>query len=250
MQAEWLSLLPLVSSLTVAEPSYRYACADPSANLEALVYDDQKTAERHFNDLPVVAFPVDQDTSDLMLLVVSGDGGWNVWEESLQKEFSRKNVPVAGLDALKYFWKEKSPEQTTADLERVLDYYLKAWKKKQVILLGYSFGANIVPFVATRLHEPYNHMLYKVVMISPDPQADFEIHLLDMMNMSMSEYKYNVIAEVKKIKYTKIVCMFGSGEEPDRKDKFRMPSVQYIELPGKHHLRFSFAPIVEKILEK
>lgn len=210
----------------------------------------QKTGSISFEDLPIIAFPVDSSTSDFMVLAISGDGGWNVWEESLRKEFIKKGVPVVGLDALKYFWKEKTPEQATSDLSRVLNYYLKNWKKQHFILLGYSFGANIIPFIATRLKEPYKSKLIKVVLISPDPQADFEIHLVDMLNMDLSEYKYNVTDEVKKIKSVKILCLFGTSEDPYRKKMFRFDPVQLVELPGKHHFKFNIPPIVEKILEK
>ena len=210
----------------------------------------QKTGSGPFKDLPVIAFPVDSSASDYMVLAVSGDGGWNVWEESLRKEFMKKGIPIVGLDALKYFWKEKTPEQVTSDLSLVLNYYLKTWNKQYFMLLGYSFGANIIPFIATRLKEPYKSKLIKTVLISPDPGTDFEIHLLEMLNMDMSEYKYNVTEEVKKIKNARIICMFGASEDEERKNVFRFPPVQFIELPGSHHFKFNFPPIVEKILEK
>jgi type IV secretory pathway VirJ component len=201
-------------------------------------------------DLPVKAFPVDSSTSDFMVLVISGDGGWNVWEESLRKEFNKRKIPVAGLDALKYFWKEKTPEQTTSDLSIILDYYLTVWKKQSVILIGYSFGANIVPFVLTRLKDPFKEKVVKAVLISPDPEADFEIHIIDMLNMDMAEYKYNVINELNKLKNTKILCLFGATEDDERISLFGSSPVRVVELPGNHHFRFNFPPIVDKILEK
>jgi len=245
-----LLFLPLFSLV----PGYDHS---GSAGLKRASCRDYKNADqqakpgnRPFEDLPIVAFPVDTSTCDFMVLVVSGDGGWNVWEESLRKEFIKKGIPLVGLNALKYFWKEQTPEQVTSDLSRVLNYYLRNWKKQYFILLGYSFGANIVPFIATRLKEPYKSKLIKVVLISPDPQVDFEIHLAEMLDMDLSQYKYNVTEEVKKIKSIKILCMFGTSEDPDRKKKFRFDPVQIFELPGKHHFRFNFPPIVEKILEK
>jgi type IV secretory pathway VirJ component len=210
----------------------------------------QQTTAAPFKGIPIITCPVDTSTCDFLVMVISGDGGWNVWEESLRKEFLKKGIPVVGLDALKYFWKQKTPEQTTSDLTLVLNYYLKAWKKQHFILMGYSFGANVVPFAATRFPEPYKSMLTKVVLISPDPGSDLEIHMLEMLNMDMSEYKYNVINEVKKIKNTKVLCMFGASEDGDRTNLFRFSPVQVVELPGKHHFKFNFPPIVDKILEK
>lgn len=228
-----------------------------SAGLKNASYKEWKNPDRQqntgrgpFKDLHIIAFPIDSSNSDFMVLAVSGDGGWNVWEESLRKEFNKKGIPVVGLDALKYFWQEKTPEQVTSDLSMVLNYYLKNWKKQYFILLGYSFGANIVPFIATRLKDPYKTKLIKIVMISPDPQADFEIHIVDMLNMDLAQYKYNVISEVKKIKSMEILCIFGASEDADRTKLFRFDPVQVVELSGKHHFRFNFPPIVERILEK
>jgi type IV secretory pathway VirJ component len=246
----FILLLPLLALIPVI-PSAGSPVSSKSVSGE-LKYPalQQSKGSRIFEGLPVVAFAVDSSATDFLVLVVSGDGGWNVWEESLRKEFNKRGVPVVGLDALKYFWKEKTPEQTTSDLSRVLNYYLKIWKKENFFLLGYSFGANIVPFIATRLKEPYKTSLLKTVLISPDPEADFEIHLLNMMNMEISEYKYNVADEVKKIKSSKILCLFGASEDADRKKMFRFDPVQFVELPGKHHFKFDFPPIVGKILEK
>jgi type IV secretory pathway VirJ component len=245
-----LLLLPLFSLI----PSYDLKKNADGINVACREWDNadpqQKSLAKPFEDLPVVAFPVDTSKCDFLVLVVSGDGGWNAWEESLRKEFIKKGIPLIGLDALKYFWKEKTPEQVTSDLSKVLDYYLRIWKKQNFILLGYSFGANIVPFIATRLKEPDKSKLVKIVLISPDPQGDFEIHFLDMLNMDTGGYKYNVADEVKKIKNTKIICMFGASEDTDRKKMFRFDPVQMIDFPGKHHFRFNFPPIIAKILEK
>jgi type IV secretory pathway VirJ component len=214
------------------------------------IFAQQIPADAPFKGLPVVAYPVDTSTCDFLVMVISGDGGWNVWEESLRKDFQKKGIPVAGLDALKYFWKQKTPEKTTSDLTLILGYYLKAWKKSHIILMGYSFGANIVPFAATRFPEPYKSMLTKVVLVSPDTGTDFEIHMLEMLNMDMSEYKYNVTEEVKKIRDVRIICLFGASEDEERKNVFRFAPVQFIELPGSHHFKFNLPPVVDKILEK
>lgn len=36
-----------------------------------------------------------------------------------------------------YYWQKKSPEQVTADLVILLNHYLPAWKKQQVMLIGF-----------------------------------------------------------------------------------------------------------------
>jgi len=53
-------------------------------------------------------------------------------------------------------------------------------------------------------------------MISPDPRGDFEIHLTAMLNLDWNDAPYDVAGEMKKIKETKILCLFGDGEEISR----------------------------------
>ena len=39
------------------------------------------------------------------------------------------------------------------DLARIIRHYLQAWNKKRVVLIGYSLGADVLPFLANRLPE-------------------------------------------------------------------------------------------------
>jgi type IV secretory pathway VirJ component len=60
-------------------------------------------------------------------------------------------MPVVGLDSLRYFWKERTPRAPPGDVDLILRHYLAAWDKQIVVLIGYSQGADILPFVVNRL---------------------------------------------------------------------------------------------------
>ena len=60
-------------------------------------------------------------------------------------------IPVVGLDSLRYFWKARTPASAAADIDRALRYYLAHWKKQRALLVGYSQGANVLPFIVNRL---------------------------------------------------------------------------------------------------
>jgi len=48
---------------------------------------------------------------------------------------------------------EKTPtgSRIAADLERIIRSYSAAWKRPKVLLIGFSFGADALPFLYTRL---------------------------------------------------------------------------------------------------
>nr|prf virurence gene [Agrobacterium tumefaciens] len=82
---------------------------------------------------------------DTMAVIYSGDGGWRDLDEEVGSALQKQGVPVIGVDALRYFWKEKDPKEVAGDLARIIDTYRKEWKVKNVVLIGYSFGADIIP---------------------------------------------------------------------------------------------------------
>ncbi|MGG2475679.1 AcvB/VirJ family lysyl-phosphatidylglycerol hydrolase, partial [Rhizobium sp. BR5] len=82
---------------------------------------------------------------DTMAVIYSGDGGWRDLDEEVGSALQKQGVPVIGVDALRYFWKEKEPQEVASDLARIIDTYRKEWKVRNVVLIGYSFGADIIP---------------------------------------------------------------------------------------------------------
>ena len=69
----------------------------------------------------------------------------------LAAEISKQGMPVIGLDSLRNFWKEHTPESTAADVDRIPRYCLTAWSKRAVLLMGFSQGADVMPFIVNRL---------------------------------------------------------------------------------------------------
>ena len=69
----------------------------------------------------------------------------------MAQAMQREGVSVIGIDALRYFWSEKTPQQIAHDLGRVMQTYGARWHTSHVALIGYSFGADVMPFAYNRL---------------------------------------------------------------------------------------------------
>ena len=104
--------------------------------------------------LPVTVTGKPGPDTKTLALIISGDGGWTSFDEDLAKGFAAGGIPSVGLDAQSYFWERKDPESTTRDLSLLLSAYLQEWQLNEVILVGYSFGADIIPFISNRLPLP------------------------------------------------------------------------------------------------
>ena len=101
--------------------------------------------------LPLIEVPSKRGASDTLVVFVSGDGGWAKIDKSISKVLADSGMPVVGLNALQYFWTKRTPESAARDLQSILENYLSTWKKERVLFVGYSRGADVLPFMINRL---------------------------------------------------------------------------------------------------
>lgn len=196
------------------------------------------------NNLPIIVVPSPKKNNLPMILMISGDGGWTSFDQSLAEAMSERGYSIVGLDAQKYFWNTRTPNQTTEDLSKAILHYAGQLNKEKFVLAGYSFGASVVPFIAARLEPALKSRLSAVLALSPDVTADFEIHILDMLSMGDSTPEtYNVLPEMKKLKTIPVVSFFGKAEGNDIPEKFEQAGLKVDIIPGDHHFDGDFSGI-------
>jgi type IV secretory pathway VirJ component len=163
-------------------------------------------------DLPLVEMPVQGEGAKRLAVFYSGDGGWADLDRNVSEILVKNRIPVVGVNCLKYFWSPKSPDQATADLERIIHYYADRWRAAKVILVGYSFGADVLPFMAARLSPPVAEKVELVALLGPSRTAAFEFHVADWVGGAAAAEK-PVPPEIRKLGAMPILCVYGGQEE-------------------------------------
>lgn len=200
--------------------------------------------QRYGESLPLTIIPSPKKNSLPLVVMISGDGGWTSFDQSLAEALAEEGLSVVGLDAQKYFWDTKTPEKVTEDLSKAILHYTAQFNKDKFVLAGYSFGASVVPFIADRLTPSLKTHLDAVLSLSPDVTADFEIHILDMLSLgSGATETYNVLTEMKKIRNVPVISLFGRGEGEDISSKFIRYGLKVEIIPGDHHFDGDFKGI-------
>jgi type IV secretory pathway VirJ component len=200
-------------------------------------------------NLPLVITEPEAAVNDgLIALFISGDGGWYSFEQSIADKLAEDGIPTVGLDSKKYFWKRRTPEETTADLEMALKYYCKVWKRDRFLLIGYSLGAEIIPFITNRLPDEMK-TASSSVLLSPEPHTDFEVHITNMLGMGNRQNIYKVPEEIIRMKPVKTLIIYGSGEKTPLPDLIGGSSATVVKIPGDHHYKFDIALIVKTMKE-
>ncbi|MBC7566309.1 MAG: virulence factor [Pedobacter sp.] len=212
-----------------------------------IVGEDSQVLKKLAEPLPLTIVSSIKKTALPFVFMISGDGGWTSFDQSLAEELAAKGLYVVGLDAQKYFWKAKTPAIAAGEVAEVILKYQKQFGKEQFVLAGYSFGASVVPFIATRLPVELKRNLKGLILLAPDDYADFEIHITDMLNLGLSKGKYNVIAELKKVVEIKPVCIFGKEEDEELRQSFVKSGITTVIIPGNHHFNKDYSGIAAMI---
>jgi type IV secretory pathway VirJ component len=201
-------------------------------------------------DLPLIEVQAKAaGQGSLMAVITSGDGGWADIDKDMAKVFAGKGIPVVGLNTLQYLWRPKDPQTAGKDLGRILEHYLEAWHKSKAMLIGYSFGADIAPFMASDLNPALKAKLSEVVLIGPSHALDFEFHLMDWLSSGDSNGRYKLLPIVEKLAPTPVLCIAGTEEEKSLCHYLKGPQIRSIFLEGDHHLNGDFKKLARVILE-
>ncbi len=186
------------------------------------------------NDLPLnIVNTTGNDTSKSLVMYLSGDGGWNTFSKNLTQKFAEKGYPVVSLNSKKYFWDKKTPEQTAADVTKIITTYQKIWNRKKVLLVGYSFGADVTPFFYNHLSKQLSDQIENISLLSPSKNTDFEIHILDMFGGSSGDQ--SVADAINKISGKPVILIFGEDENNFPLNKLTIKNFVSVKLTGGHH---------------
>lgn len=203
--------------------------------------------EGALQEIPVVEIPSSNITKDTLGIMISGDGGWADIDATLSKFLGNRGYPVVGLDALRFFWNKKTPEETAQAISTMIGFYGKKYHTKKTLLIGYSLGADVMPFIANRLPKPQKDALAGIVLLNPGPLVAFEMHISDWLGIENNEGAVPIEPELKKITYTPLVCIYGETEAPTGcQSLFKSPTTK--KLPGDHHFNGDYETLGKTFL--
>lgn len=117
------------------------------------------------------------DKGDVLTILYSGDGGWSDLDKQLGKAFAARGMPVIGINTFKYFWRDRSPDVAASQLGALITQSLATWHKQRVWLVGFSFGADVVPTLIDKLSPENRARVTQLVLLSPSRDITFEIEL-------------------------------------------------------------------------
>ena len=184
-------------------------------------------------DLPLRELPV-ATSGHALAVLITGDGGYSDGDRGIAETLVAHGIPVAVLDSRAYLHDKRLPDQVAQDASRIMRHYLAAWHRDSVILVGYSRGADMAPFIVTRLSPELRGRLSLLAMIGLAERASFEFHWLDLIRDTKRSSDYPVAPEVLKVHGVHMLCLYAAKDKDSLCPSFP-PSVMRVEQMGGRH---------------
>jgi type IV secretory pathway VirJ component len=199
-------------------------------------------------NLPLIEVPAAPGTTptDSFAIVMSGDGGWAGLDKEVAQALSAHGIPVVGLDSLRYFWSPRTPEGLAADTDRMIRYYLEHLGKQRVLLVGYSQGADVLPFAVNHLPAATRAHVALTALMGMSEHAVFEFHVSNWISNNNSGPA--TMPEVERMNGTPILCIYGEGDNDSLCPKLDPGKVRIVKMKGGHHFDGDYAGLAREIL--
>ncbi len=187
-------------------------------------------------DLPLVEVAAQGEFAQRIAVILTGDGGWAGLDIAVADQLTRRGIAVVGLNTLKFFWQTRTPDQAADALTRIIGHYGAEHPLADFVVIGYSFGASLAPVVVNRVPDAARARIAAQVLISPDADAVFEIHVGDWFGSTHHEGALPLVPEIASTAVP-VICVHGADEDvgsfcPSLAGK---PNVKEVVLPGAHH---------------
>jgi len=200
--------------------------------------------------LPLQEMPVATSGRELVFLI-TGDGGLAAGDRGIADTFVAHGVPVVALDSRAYLKQKRYPDGVASDASRIMRHYLAAWHRDSVLFVGYSRGADMAPFIITRLTPDLRDRLSLVTMIGLAERASFEFHWLDLIKDVNRSTDYPVAPELLKIHGVPMLCLYAAKDKDSLCPAYGPPVMQVEQLGSRHAMsRADGVAVAERILRE
>jgi type IV secretory pathway VirJ component len=272
LEAQWIALQTRVAGACGKAVTQQFATAAPGSEM-VIVPGDPSTANweaelsaavRRLDpqarqrptappaalaELPIVEVAA-QQPGDTLAVLISGDGGWAGIDKAIAAVLAERGIAVVGLDSLRYFWKERTPQSTAADVDRILRHYLAAWNRKEAVLIGYSQGADVLPFVVNRLPAHMRARIRLTALLGLGVRAVFEFHLSNWLSGSDDDDMLSIAPELHRMSGMRTLCVYSDDADDSACSDAASSTLRAVNLPGGHHFGGDYDRVATLILEQ
>lgn len=165
------------------------------------------------DELPLVRVAAPPGTHGPLVLVLSGDGDWAAFVRELAEAAAAAGSPVLGLESRSYLTKARTPDEAAAALASAVRAELEAQRRDSLVVIGYSRGADIAPFIVNRWPDDLRARVRNIAFVGLSERASFAFHLEDLVRDVERPTDLPTRPEIEKLAGIPLLCVRGESEK-------------------------------------
>jgi type IV secretory pathway VirJ component len=206
-----------------------------------------RTDTTDVRDLPLIEVPA-RTEGRVLAILLSGDGGWASIDKQIAEQLASHGVSVVGFNLKDYLGKERTPAETSVDVARTIRAYRQRWNRPEIVIVGFSRGANVAPFAVARFPDELRTDVKLMALIGLAPAANFKWHWQDVFRDVKRSSDVPVRPELDRLTSLRTICIFGADEK-ESGCRNTPPEVTRVERPGGHHMDGDYKAVADIVLD-
>jgi len=183
-----------------------------------------------------------------MAVILSGDGPFAELGNRLANDLHAAGIPAVVWHSASYYWTPRTPEEAARDLDLVIRHFGGRWQRERVLVVGYSMGADIAPFLINRLPDETRRRVGGVALVALAHDAVFEFRVRQWWTRSSAPSRA-VRPELERLRGLRVVCIHGRGDENGACPEMATSGAAVVELRGGHHFRGDYPRLKRTVLD-
>ena len=177
----------------------------------------------------------------------SGDMGFHFgMSGDLAQALADRGMPVIGFSSPKYFGRHRSRAEADAIVADAVRLTLARTGARRLVLVGQSYGADIIATVAADLPPELRARLAAVAMVVPAQSVYFRADPLGFAYRGTPDAR--PLDTIGRIDAGRLVCIYGVEEEDSLCPPLAARGVAVAGLPGGHFMHHDSDRVVATLL--
>jgi type IV secretory pathway VirJ component len=184
-----------------------------------------------YRDLPVAR----PDPARPAIVILSGDMGNRLgMAPKIATRLNARGYAVVTVNSLTYFSPRRTPAEVTALIEGTMARAMRLGRTDSVVLIGQSFGADMLHAGLAGLAPTQRQPIRSVVLVVPGEDIVFRASPIELAGIETPDQ--HALRTASQLTWVPVTCIRGADEDNSLCPELTMPNVWRIVLPGGHKL--------------
>ncbi|WP_288459562.1 AcvB/VirJ family lysyl-phosphatidylglycerol hydrolase [uncultured Sphingomonas sp.] len=176
-------------------------------------------------------------------IYLSGDAGFNMgMTATVAPAIAARGVPVVEVNSLVYFRHRRTAQEAAALVEAAARRALALPGARRVVLIGQSFGADMLQASAARLPASLRARVPLIALVVPGDTLLFKASPGGLLDGAPDG---PALPSARRIGWVPVLCVHGMREDVSLCPSWRQRNVRAVALPGDHYLNHDTAALTQ-----